>query len=144
MQALIQNEELLKYIPQRQPFVMVDKLYAINEKKVTSGFTITSNNVFVVDQIFSESGLMENMAQTAALYAGYRAKKLGKPTPIGYIGGIKDLKLNLLPFVNDNIITNVEITNEVMNVQIAHAIVMDEKNSEIASCELRIFLKEDN
>jgi predicted hotdog family 3-hydroxylacyl-ACP dehydratase len=144
MNILKQGEELLQYIPQRDPFVMVDKLYAIEDTKVVSGFTITKENVLVEDMVFQEGGLIENMAQTVALFAGYRAANLGKEAPIGYIAGIKDVVIHKLPLVGDGLQTKVEITNELMNVQIAQAAVMDGQGQVLASCELRIFIKEES
>lgn len=143
-QPLKLGEELLQYIPQRDPFVMVDKLYAIDDAKVTSGFTITKENVLVEDVAFQEGGLIENMAQTAALFAGYRAANLGKEAPIGYIAGIKDVVICKLPEVGDVLQTKVEIINELMNVQIAQARVIDREGQVLASCELRIFIKEES
>ena len=144
MNVLKQGEELLQYIPQRNPFVMVDKLYAINDTKVISGFTVTKENVLVEDMTFQEGGLIENMAQTVALFAGYKAAKLGKEAPIGYIAGIKDVIIHQLPLVGEILHTKVEITNELMNMQIAQAEVKDEKGQVLASCELRIFIKEES
>lgn len=122
---------------------MVDKLYNVEEKKLISGFKIKEENILVSDGFFQESGLIENMAQTAALYAGYMANSLGKETPIGYIGGIKDLKIHRLPAIGEDIRSTVEIVNEVMNVQIAMSSVKDENDKELACCELRIFIKEE-
>jgi predicted hotdog family 3-hydroxylacyl-ACP dehydratase len=144
IQPLKQGEELLQYIPQRDPFVMVDQLYSIDNTKVISGFTITKENVLVEDKTFQEGGLIENMAQTTALFAGYKAANLGKEAPIGYIAGIKEVVIHKLPLLGDVLQTKAEIINELMNVQIVQAAVMDRQGQMLASCELRIFIKEES
>ena len=45
---------------------------------------------------FTEGGLMENMAQTAAARAGYLAKAENKPVSGGYIGAVKDFEVFFL------------------------------------------------
>ncbi len=138
---LIQGEAILTYIPQQPPFVMVDTLYEIDAKSVLSGLTILSENLLVSHEVFQESGMVENMAQTVALFAGYLAKKHEVPVPIGYIAAIRDLKIGKLPKVGQSLFTKVEIVNEVFNMQIAMAEVRDELEEVLASCELRIFIK---
>lgn len=141
--SIIQDKELLQFIPQRDPFVMVDKLFENTENSVVSGFTIADDNVLVQGNIFQESGLIENMAQTCALYAGFKANKQGKAAPVGYIAGIKSVVIKRLPQVGDHIHTKIEITNELMNMQIAMASVYSEDEELLAGCELRIFINED-
>ena len=53
-------------IPQKPPMVMVDKLIFAEEKKVVTSFLIRRDNIFCSDGVFTEAGLIENMAQTAA------------------------------------------------------------------------------
>ena len=50
---------------------MVSSLLSVDERSARSSFTINIENVFVKNNIFQEAGLMENIAQTAALRAGY-------------------------------------------------------------------------
>ena len=141
MTALEEGNELLKYIPQRPPFVMVSSLYSHDEKSVVSGLKVTDNNVLVNEGRLQEGGLVENMAQTAALFAGIQAHSLKKEAPVGFIASVKGLKIYKLPAIGDDIYTSVEIVNEVMNMQIAMARIYDKNESTMAECELRIFIK---
>src|ERR1700676_785962 len=68
-------ENIIPLIPQKPPFVMVGKLLYIDETNTRSSFRITNDNVFVKDNLFQEAGLLENIAQTAALRAGYLANE---------------------------------------------------------------------
>ena len=62
---------ILSYIPQRPPFVMVDEIIDSGEKKTCSKFLIKEDNIFVENGFLKEPGLVENIAQTAAARAGY-------------------------------------------------------------------------
>ena len=135
--------DIYKFIPQRPPFVMVDQLRSILDSGIESSFVIEPTNLLVRNGIFQESGLVENMAQTAAMYAGYHANKANVPAPIGYIGAIKNLNIHALPKENQKIITRIKLVNEVMNIQIVNAEVRSEAEDLLAECELRIFLKQD-
>jgi len=107
---------ILKLIPQRAPIIMVDALLSFNDTKVVSGFTITSNNMFVQNGCLTEPGLIEHMAQTVALYTGYHFYIQNIPAPEGYIGAIKGVHIEKLPKVNMQVQTEVEILQEVMGV----------------------------
>ncbi len=72
-------ENITSLIPQKYPFVMVDKLLYIDETSARSSFYIKGDNVFVKNGFFTEGGLLENMAQTAALKAGYNSDAANKP-----------------------------------------------------------------
>ena len=61
-----------KLIPQKAPFVMVDKLLHFEDKKVIAGLTISEENIFTQNNKFTAPGLIEHMAQTVALYTGYQ------------------------------------------------------------------------
>ena len=64
---------------------MVSKLLASDGTVTRSSFCIEENNVFVKNNLFQEAGLLENMAQTAALGIGYAAQTENKPVKVGYI-----------------------------------------------------------
>lgn len=142
MDSLVTKDNILAYIPQQPPFNMVDTLTDVSEKSAASTFEIFESNVLSSDGIFRESGLIENMAQTIALFAGYNAREKDISPPIGYIAGIKKLEIVRRPNVGETIHTQIEIVNEVLNIQIAEAKVFDKTNKELASCEMRIFITE--
>jgi predicted hotdog family 3-hydroxylacyl-ACP dehydratase len=134
-----QSENIENLIPQRPPFVMVDKLLNANENTAESAFTILEDNVLTDKGVFTEAGIIENIAQTSALHAGYMALKTRKATPKGMIGGIKNLHINLLPAINTTIKTSVSIEHEIMNAKIVKGhVFLDEKI--IAKCEMKVFL----
>lgn len=128
-----------KYIPQREPMIMVDRLLSHEDRKSVSGFMILGDNVFVDQGLFTEAGLLENMAQTAALSKGYEVTEKGEVPPLGFIGAVKALKVLQLPKVGQVLQTEINIKHEVFNASIVEAQVSCE-SVVIASCELKIFL----
>jgi predicted hotdog family 3-hydroxylacyl-ACP dehydratase len=144
MNMLAEGENILDLIPQRPPMVMISKLLYCDPLKTTTGFIVEPDNLFLHDGHFSEPGLIENIAQTAAVRNGWlSASKSGSKTnvPIGVIGGIRNFKLNFLPEVNTELTTEIEVIGEYFNASSVFGKV--EVNGEIAAqCELKIFTQE--
>ena len=132
-------ENIETLIPQRLPFIMVEKLLCADETKAESSFTITDGIILTENGFFTEAGIIENIAQTSALHAGYIAFKSGEKVPQGMIGGIKNLEIHSLPKINDTINTSVSIEHEIMNAKIVKGIV-SLNNELIAECEIKVFL----
>ena len=131
--------EILDYIPQEPPMVMVGKLLRVDGKRTVTSFIIGKENLFCDEGIFSEAGLIENIAQTAAAGAGYRSHLKNELPPPGFIGGIKNLVFHSLPIAGDLLITEVVVEHEVFD-----ATVITGKSSVndklVAECEMKIFL----
>lgn len=125
-----------KLIPQKFPFVMVDKLLHFSENEIIAGFKIPENNIFVHQDTFQESGLIEHMAQSVALHTGYQFYLNQQQAPTGYIGSIKKIEINQLPFLNQEIETTVTILHEFMGVTLV-AISSKIDGVEIASGEMK-------
>jgi 3-hydroxymyristoyl/3-hydroxydecanoyl-(acyl carrier protein) dehydratase len=134
-------EDITGLIPQKAPFVMVGSLIGVTEKTARSRFIINADSVFIKNNIFQEAGLMENIAQTAALRAGYIAVAENKPVSLGYIGAVKDLEIFSLPQAGDEIETEITIEEQVFNMAIISGKVW--LNGElIASCKLNVFTED--
>jgi predicted hotdog family 3-hydroxylacyl-ACP dehydratase len=111
-------------IPQKYPFVMVDKVLAFGENFITSGFTVEESNIFTVNSTFQEAGLIEHMAQSVALYTGYQFFLKKEPAPTGYIGSIKSIEIFELPKVNEDLITKVNILQEFAGITLVDISVL--------------------
>ena len=139
---LAKKDEILELIPQKPPMVMVDKLIEFNNDRFLSGFYIHEDNILVRDGHLSEAGLIENVAQSAALMTGWEAKQkdLGDGTsPIGVIGGIKNMEISFLPKVHSELKTEIIVLHEVLNASIISGTV--KVSDEICmTCEMKIFL----
>ena len=109
-------------IPQKKPFVMVDKLISFKENEIIAGISIVADNLFTKDSTFQESGLIEHMAQSVALYTGYQYYLKNEPAPTGYIGSIKSIEILRLPKLNENVETTVSVLHEFMGVTLVEII----------------------
>lgn len=137
---LANREDILKFIPQRRPIVMVHQLTSADDDSATTRFDIEADNVFIDDGTLAEPGMVENIAQTAAVHIGYQCSRKNVPIPIGYIAAIKDLKVKALPLVNSTITTSVKVVNKVLDITVVQGMIT--QNSEtLCTCEMRIFAK---
>ncbi len=122
LKAPLTNKDFVNnLIPQRAPFVMVDKLFYFSENKVVSGLTISGDNLFIFQSLFTASGLIENMAQTVALYTGYQYFLKNEPAPTGYIGAIKKVEISEFPKVGNELKTTATILHEIMGVTLVNS-----------------------
>lgn len=127
-------------IPQKFPFVMVSRISEYSEERLVSGFEIKEDNIFVHEGIFQASGLIEHQAQSVALHTGYKFYLLGKEAPTGYIGAIKTFEAEILPETGDQLISEVNIINEMMGVTLVE-IVTKINDKIIAKSEMKTVVK---
>jgi predicted hotdog family 3-hydroxylacyl-ACP dehydratase len=126
-------------IPQRFPFVMVDKLYSYSETELVSGFTVQENAVFFQKDCLVESGLIEHMAQSVALHTGYQFYLRKEQAPTGYIGSIKDIEIKKLPQLHEEIRTTVSILQEFGGITLVD-VVTTLNDVEIAKGQMKTVL----
>jgi 3-hydroxyacyl-[acyl-carrier-protein] dehydratase len=137
---LATRENITGYIPQRAPMVMIHTLVEASDSHAVTQLKIEAENIFVENNVFTEPGLVENIAQTAAAHVGYQCAIKKIPVPVGYIAAVKDLKITKLPALHSEITTSIRIVNQVMDVTLARGEV--KQQGEICcSCEMRIFVK---
>ena len=122
---------------------MVDELLFSDDDHTKTGFTVAADNVFVINGAFSEAGLMENMAQTAAAGAGNMARIEDRPIDIGYIGAVKNLEVFELPVVNDELVTEVKVETRLLNIAVVTGKVW-RNDTLLAQCEMKIFINKIN
>lgn len=120
-------------IPQKTPFVMVDSLLGFSNTHVVSSLKIQETNIFFENQVLTESGLIENMAQTVALHTGYNYFLKKEPAPTGYIGSIKKMEISKLPQLDETIKTEAHILHEFMGVTLVEITVFSAEKEKIAS-----------
>jgi len=143
---LVSKDNILDLIPQRYPMVMIDILVSCNEKQVVSQLTIREDNIFINSMGLTASGLMENMAQTAAARTGYLLKnekgESNKKVPVGVIGSIKNFRLYFLPSAGSLLVTTITVEYEVMQATVVKG--KAEVDGKLAAeGEMQIFLTED-
>lgn len=139
--ALVTKENILNYIPQREPICLVHSIYECSEELSKTGFKVEEGHFFVSDGVLTEAGIVEHMAQSVAAGAGYISSLRGEKPKVGFIANIKDLEIHSQPKVNSEIITTVKLKAFVMNVTLV--IVSSVCNGEpVAECEMKIFIQE--
>lgn len=135
----IQEDDIINYIPQRPPMVMIGGLLAVEEQATRTGLQIAADNIFVENGRFTAPGLMENIAQTAAARVGYIARQENTPVPVGFIGAVKDLEVFELPPAGAFIETETIIAHQVFNATMVTGRVLFEGRV-MAQCEMKIFI----
>lgn len=135
----LEKEFVGQLLPQKFPFVMVDKLYDYTATSLVSGFTIQNDCIFLQEEKLTESGLIEHIAQSIALHTGYQFFLQNEAAPTGYIGSIKDIEIKQLPTLGDEIRTTVSIIQEFAGITLVDA-VTKWNNIIIASGQMKTVL----
>ena len=133
MRKISSVEEL---IPQRAPFVFIDRTCKVTRSSLHSLFEIKEGSLLCENGVLREAGIMENIAQSAAAHIGYFSEE---ETRIGVIGSVKDFQVFTLPKVGEVLHTHVQIVNEVFKITLLKAEVKVKKQL-IASCEMKVAL----
>lgn len=134
---LIEKADILKYIPQRAPFVMIDELISANTELFTSTFVIQEENPMVEENIFSENGVLEHIAQTCAAGFGYLGSQEGKKGSLGFIGAISKVEVSNLFQVGEKIETRVKVLNQFENIFLIEGIATC-NSLELVKCQMKI------
>jgi predicted hotdog family 3-hydroxylacyl-ACP dehydratase len=130
--------DILEIIPQRPPFVMVDKLIYCDKETTKTALRVREDNIFVENGCLSAPGLIENIAQTCASRMGYINKYIYNETvKIGFIGAIRNQDIVRLPVVSETLITQIKTVEEVFQMTLVTASVHIDSEL-ITSCEMKI------
>ena len=115
----IENISVMELIPQRPPFVMIDRLVSCDETITTTQLEVRAENVFIVENHFSAEGIVENIAQTCAARIGY----LNDSVKLGVIGAVSDYEIFRTPSVGEQIVTTIDVLEEMFNITLVKAVV---------------------
>ncbi|MBO7607103.1 MAG: hypothetical protein J6T28_05750 [Paludibacteraceae bacterium] len=126
------------FLPQRAPFLLVDRLLACEQHFCHTDFTIPMEHPMVREGHLSEGGIMENIAQTCATHIGYLSRHL--PIRIGVVASVKNMSILSLPKVGSLLETTVEEQGEpIFSVSIYEAKVFS-NGTLVAQGEMRVVL----
>ena len=142
-QTIDQSEvDILKLIPQKPPFIMVDKLIYCDPQTTKTTLTVRQENIFFDKGVLSEAGLIENIAQTCAARVGNANNKMGNSgVKIGFIGLIRNLEIARLPKAGETLVTQVDLIEEVFQISLVNATVCI-RNEMITSCEMKLSISD--
>ena len=136
------TEDVIQFIPQREPIVMVDCLYDIDIENLTakSGLTIVEENIFVKNNKLSYGGVIEHIAQSIALKSGYMGnlKSGNGKSSKGYIAAVKNMKYLNNIRIGDKLITEIKVVTQFQQISVVDAEVR-KGNDLMASAQLQIF-----
>jgi 3-hydroxymyristoyl/3-hydroxydecanoyl-(acyl carrier protein) dehydratase len=136
----MKGKDILKLIPQRYPFMMVDTADDFTEDSCQTTLTVRYDNYFVIggDEL-SETGLIEHTAQSASALAGY--KSLGaESAPVGIIGEVKHFSCERRPRVGETLHTTITFGMSFGNVTLADGETAID-GEVIARTSLKIFIQ---
>jgi len=144
--AIIARPDVTRYIPQREPIVMVHGLLEHAELRSIATLTVEEDNLFVRDGQMLPSGLMEHIAQSAAIRSGYAYTLMPAGTapekpPVGFIAGLKDFMVYRTPSVGEQLRTVVTQLNDLGSMTVIRGDTFSGEEL-VASCEMKVFLSD--
>jgi len=118
MKTIYDINEIKKIIPHRYPFLLVDKIIAMETKKITGIKNVTINEPFFQGHfpgrpIMPGVLIIEALAQTAGVLALEMEENRGK---LAFFASIKEAKFRKPVVPGDTLILEVEITNARMRI----------------------------
>jgi len=151
------NINILDLLPQRPPFIMVDKLIDFEPLSAKTIFEVRDDNLFCKNGIMEETGLIENIAQTCAACMGFRniinnydseifekkedntSGQKSDKVRIGVIAIINSLEINRNPSVGEVLETLMTIEEEYFSTTsvLSEVKIGDEI---IACCRMKLVL----
>jgi len=138
--ALISGDDILQYIPQRPPMVMIDSYYGREGEAAYTGYTPEEDSLFCEGGFFQETGIIEHMAQSAAVCAGVEFIEKGEKVPVGFIGAVSKFNVSRLPSVGKTLKTTTREIQKFIDVSLVCSVV-ETDGEVIATGELKIFLQ---
>ncbi len=131
---------ILKLLPQRPPFVLVDRLVDFSPLHTTTEFLIREECIFVEAGELTFKGMIENMAQTCATRIGYVNYIQGKDIEVGYIGAVRNMTFERLPRVGETITTSIKVKEDVFQMTLVDAEIRIGEEV-ISRAEMKIAIK---
>lgn len=102
-----------EFLPHREPMLMVDDIIHLDDTFIETTFKIRSCNIFLEDNFLSETGIIENAAQTSSGIVGrphFEMNKSDKDYKVmGYISKIRSVEIFNLPPINSVLKTKGEL-----------------------------------
>ncbi|HLG39710.1 MAG TPA: hypothetical protein VI461_08575 [Chitinophagaceae bacterium] len=119
---------------------MIDNLIDRDEDNSRTDYLIKTNNVFINGNVLQESGLIENLAQTAAAGIGYRSMNSGENHFALFIGAISKLVISRLPYAGELLNSHARVLHRTFNASVIEGIIHCNEEV-IAKCEMKLFVR---
>ena len=115
----LEQIEMASLIPQRPPFMMVDRILSCDDTDAVTELLVRQDNILLDDSKLSSAGIVENMAQSCAARMGCVNLLHNRPIKLGFIGEIKNLKIYRQPLLDECLTTEVHILMDVFDMTLA-------------------------
>ena len=132
---------VLDLLPQRPPFIMIDRLVFSDEVVTTTKFLVRSDNIFMEGDVLNACALVENIAQTCAARMGYINYVNHEKVRIGFIGSIRNLNILRPVRLGELLTTSIEVKEEVMQLTLVEASVRVGDET-VVTAEMKIALSD--
>ena len=132
---------MLDLLPQRPPFIMIDKLVFSDEVVTTTKFLVRSDNIFMEGDVLNACALVENIAQTCAARMGYINYVNHEKVRIGFIGSVRNLNILRPVRLGELLTTSIEVKEEVMQLTLVEASVRVGDET-VVTAEMKIALSD--
>jgi len=106
-------------IPQRPPFVMIDKIVFCDENDADTEFVVQRENIFLDGMKLSAAGIIENMAQSCAARMGCINIGRNESIKTGVIGNISNCEILRYPNIGETLTTHVHVVMQMFNLTLA-------------------------
>lgn len=112
--------KVTELILHKNPFVLISQLIEIEVNRAITHFEIPKDHILLENEKLSEIGLLENLAQTAALSAGFRYftnqdTDMDKYEPP--MGSIKKIQISRTPHFSEKLETRTVLANSIKSGQ---------------------------
>ena len=141
MENSLETINVLDLLPQRPPFIMIDRLVFSDEVVTTTKFLVRSDNIFMEDDVLNACALVENIAQTCAARMGYINYVNHEKVRIGFIGSIRNLNILRPVRLGELLTTSIEVKEEVMQLTLVEASVRVGDET-VVTAEMKIALSD--
>ncbi len=114
---------ITRLIPQRSPFVMVDRVLSCDMTDAVTEFVVREDNIFLDDMTLAPTGIIENIAQSCAARMGCVNMQQKESVKLGFIGDIRNCQIIRCPKCHEKMTTYVNIIEEIFNLTLASVTV---------------------
>ncbi|MCX2678332.1 ABC transporter permease [Galbibacter sp. EGI 63066] len=138
--------DITKFLPHRKPFLMVDNILFLDEEQVMTSFHVKTDCIFIDNDCFSETGLIENAAQTCSAIVGKSYYDNDCEVKlVGFISTIKKISVFKCPEVGTTItskaVLNSRYDTEEYSICTLQCNIFDDLTTELLSCEMNLFIQ---
>ena len=141
MNGNVSEVDILELIPQRPPFIMVDRLLHFDRIVTTAEFAVREDNIFLEGDELQPEGLVENIAQTCAARIGYVNLMNKESVRLGFIGAVRNLTILGTPKIGETIETTITVKEEIFQMTLVDAEIRL-NGTVIVNAEMKIALSD--